>query len=102
MFQKPREANIQKDGVIHLLEVTVLSCSVESDSLATPWTVAHQVPLSMRFSRQEYWIRLPFPSPGDLPNPGVKPMTPALADGFFTTEPPEKPTTKQSYVQNHV
>ena len=45
---------------------------------ATPWTVAHQAPLSMEFSRQEYWSRLPFPSPGDLPNPGIEPRSPAL------------------------
>ena len=44
-----------------------------SDSFATPWTVAHKAPLSMGFSRQEYWSGLPFPSPGDLPNAGVKP-----------------------------
>ena len=55
---------------------------------ATPWTVAYQVPLSMGFSRQEYWSGLPFPSPGDLSNPGIGPgslRTPALAGGFFTT-----------------
>ena len=45
---------------------------------ATPWTVAHQAPLSMEFSRQEYWSGLPFPSPGDLPNPGIEPSSPAL------------------------
>ena len=44
----------------------------------TPWTVAHQDPLSMGFSRKEYWSGLPFPSPGDLPNPGTKPESPAL------------------------
>ena len=57
----------------------------------TPWTVAHQALLSMKFSRQEYWNRLPFPTPGDLSNPGIKPMSSvfsALAGGFFTTEPP--------------
>ena len=53
---------------------------------ATPWTVAHQPPLSMEFSRQEYWSGLPFPPPGDLPNPGIKPTSPALADEFFTAE----------------
>ena len=53
--------------------------------LVTPWTVAHQSPLSMEFSRQEYWSRLPFPPPGDLPNPGIKPLSLALAGGFFTT-----------------
>ena len=54
----------------------------------TPWTVAHQALLSIVFPRQEYWGRLPFPSPGDLPDPGIKPMSPAspaLAGGFFTT-----------------
>ena len=54
-------------------------------------TLACQVPLSMGFSRQEYWSGLPFPSPGDLPNPGIKPASPALAGRFFTSEPPEKP-----------
>ena len=57
----------------------------------TPWIVAHQAPLSMGFSRQEYWSGYPFPSPGDLPDPGIKPAAPALADGFITTEPPSKP-----------
>jgi len=45
---------------------------------ATPWTVAYQAPLSMGFSRQEYWSGLPFPSPGDLPDPGIEPRSPAL------------------------
>ena len=49
------------------------------DSFVTPWTVAHHAPLSMGFSRQEYWSGLPFPSPGDLPNPGTEPKSPALA-----------------------
>ena len=58
---------------------------------ATPRTVACQIPLSMRFPSQEYWSRLPFPPPGDLPNPGIKHMSPSLAGRFFTTEPPRKP-----------
>ena len=58
---------------------------------ATPWTVAHQVPLSLEFPRQEYWSKLPFPSPGDLPDPGIELMSPALADGFYNIEPPGKP-----------
>ena len=61
---------------------------------ATPWTVALQAPLSMGFPRQEYLNGLPFPTPGDLPNPEIKPMSPAspaLASGFFNTEPPGKP-----------
>ena len=48
----------------------------------TPWTVALQAPLSMAFSRQEYWSRLPCPSPGDLSNPGIEPKSPTLAGGF--------------------
>ena len=55
-------------------------------------TVACQAPLSMGFPRQEHWSGLPFPSPGDLPNPGIEPACPALAGRFFTTEPPRKPT----------
>ena len=52
---------------------------------ATPWTVARQVPLSMGFSRQEYWTGLPFPTPGDLPHPGIEPASPALAGRFSIT-----------------
>ena len=56
----------------------------------TPCTVALQAPLSLGVPRQEYWSGLPFPSPGDCPNPGIEPMSPALAGRFFTTEPPGK------------
>ena len=62
----------------------------------TPWTVAHQAPLSMGFSRQEYWRGLPLPSPGDLPDPRIEPpspVSPALAGRFFTTEPPGRPSS---------
>ena len=58
---------------------------------ATLWIAARQASLSMGFPRQEYWSGLPFPSPGYLANPGIKPMSPTLAAGFFTTEPPVKP-----------
>ena len=58
---------------------------------ATPRTVACQSPMSMGFFRQEYWSGLPFPSPGNLSNPGFKPVSPALAGGFVTTELPGKP-----------
>ena len=57
----------------------------------TPWSVTHQAPLSRGFPRQEYWSGLPIPPPGDLPNPGIEPMSSALAGGFFTAEPPGKP-----------
>ncbi len=52
----------------------------------TPWAVALQAPPSMEFSRQEYWSGLPFPSPGDLPDPGIKPVSSCIAGRFFTTE----------------
>ena len=58
---------------------------------ATPWTVAYQAPQSMEFSRQEYWSGLPFPSPGDLPNPGIEPGSPALQADALPSEPPGKP-----------
>ena len=76
------------------VEVSLDASVVQSLShvrlFATPWTRAHQAPLSMGFSKQEYWSGLPFPSPRDLPDPGIKSASPALAGGFFTTEPPGK------------
>ena len=62
-------------------DTCVLSCVQLSE---TPWIVTCQAPLSMGFSRQEYWSGLPFPSPRDLPNPGIEPRSPALAGRFFT------------------
>ena len=64
-------------------------------TLCHPWTIAHQA-LSMEFSRQEYWNGLPCPSPGDLPNPGIKPRSPALPGRFFTTKAPGTPKMKWS------
>ena len=58
---------------------------------AAPWTVAYQAPPSIEFSRQEYWSGLPFPSPGDLPNPGIEPGSPALQADTLSSEPPGKP-----------
>ena len=74
-----------------------MECGSEVKSLSrvrlveTLWTVAHQAPLSMGFSRQEYWSGLPFPSPGDIPNPGIEPRSPALLAAALTSEPPGKP-----------
>ena len=70
--------------------------------LVTPWTAAHQTLLSIAFSRQEYWSGLSFPSPGDLPDPGIEPASPASASEFFITEPPGKPrqTFRQSQFYN--
>ena len=65
-------------------------------TLLTPWTIAHQAPLSMGFPRQEHWSGLPFPSPGDLPNPGIEPRSPpALQADSLLTEPLGKPTSVQ-------
>ena len=67
-------------------------CSVAQSSLSTtPCTVAHQAPLSMGFSQQEYWSALPFPPPGDLPNRGIKPASPALQADSVPSEPPGNP-----------
>ena len=76
--------------------VCVCACLVTKSCLTlwTPWAVAYQALLSMGFSRQEYWNRLPFPSPGNLPDPGIKSVSSALAGGFFTTEPPGKPAVR--------
>ena len=63
------------------------SRSVVSDPLRAPWTVANQAPLSMGFSRQEYWSRLPFPSPGDLPDPGIELRSPALQADALPSKP---------------
>ena len=67
-----------------------------TNSFVTPWTVDWQAPLSMGFPRQEYWSGLPFPSPGDLSDPGIEPVSPALAGGFITTELPGKHPPKVS------
>ena len=60
-------------------------------TLCDPWTVAYQAPLSMGFPRHEYWSELPFPSPGDLPNAGIEPRSPALQADALSSEPPGKP-----------
>ena len=72
------------------LRLSPLLCSVASDPSA-PWTVAHQAPLSMEFSRQEYWCELPFPTSEDLPQPGIKTASLALSGRFFTTALPGQP-----------
>ena len=57
----------------------------------TQWSIAYQAPRSMGFSRQEYWSGMPFPSPGDLPDPGIEPGSPALQTDALPSEPPGKP-----------
>ena len=71
-------------NLIKSLSLLLFSCSVMSNSFMTPQTIAHRAPLSMGFSRQESWSGLPCPSPGDLPNPGIEPVVPALAGRLFT------------------
>ena len=73
--------------VIYYIHACALNHFSHVQLFATQWTLAHQAPLSMGFSRQEYWSVLPCPPPGHLPDPGIKPrslMSPALASGFFT------------------
>ena len=80
---------------------TVHACSVAKLCLtAIPWTVARQSPLSMGFSRQEYWRGLPFPSPEDFPDPGIKPGSPALEADALTSEPPGKPLSNNHILIN--
>ena len=77
--------------------LVVLLCPFQL--FATLWTVAHKAPLSMEFSRQEYWNGLPFPTPEDLPDPGIiasSLVSPVSADRFFTTVPPGKPSASET------
>ena len=83
------------------ISIVSVSRSVVPDSFATPWTAAHQARLSMRFSRQGYWSGLPLPSPGDFPNPGIKPRSPALQADSLLTELQGKPTYQYTFVQTH-
>ena len=84
-FKNPRE-KILKTKIAMLSHVQLFT---------TPWTVARQAPLSMGFSRQEYWSGLPCPPPGDLPNPGIKPRSPALHSDSLPPKPPGKLTVTQ-------
>ena len=82
-------------SILNIVECIVHVCMLSHVWLfATPWAIAHQAPLSLEFSRQEYWSGLPFPPPGDLPNPGIELTSltsPALAGRFFITGAPGKP-----------
>ena len=90
-------------SVFLFLFFSVIKVKVKSLShvwlFATPWTVACQAPLSMGFSRQEYWSRLPFPSPGNLSNPGIEPRSSALQADTLTSEPPGKPKSSSNYLK---
>ena len=78
----------------HCSQMSCCCCLVVSNSFATPWTVARQLPLSMGFLRQEYWGGLPFPSPGDLPDLGIEPVSPAWQGDSLLIQPPRKPRTE--------
>ena len=78
----------------------VCVCAVRVLLFETPWAAAHQASLAMGFSRQEYWSGWPFPSPENVPHQGIKPMSPALAGRFFTTEPPGKPFLCMVFTQS--
>ena len=85
-----RHFTIWATQLLQFSSVQPLSCV---QLFATPWTVAYQAPPSMGFSRQECWSGLPFPSPGDLPDPGIEPGSPALRAVALPSEPPGKPLT---------
>ena len=97
-FMRPTLLKLRCKSLTKLSEASLLGpkvlflapCSITSDS-ATPWTVIHQAPPSMEFSRQEYWSGLSFPSPGDLPDPGIEPRSPMLQADALPSEPPGKP-----------
>ena len=85
---------------IHECGTCMPSCFSHVQLLVTLWTVAHQAPLSMGFSRQEYWSGLPFPSLEDLPNPGTEPRFPTLQSDSLLSEPPGKPQSSIRVVSN--
>ena len=93
----PPWSYLSPDDVTILKLTFLISCFLKCQSLScvqlcvTPWTVARQAPLSMGFSRPEYWSGLLFPSPGDLPNPGIKPGFPTSQEDSLPAEPPGKP-----------
>ena len=82
---------MDKEDVVYVNRTSEVKSLSRVRLFATPWTVAYQAPLSMGFSRQECWSGLPFPSPGDLPNPGIEPGSPALQADTSPSGPPGKP-----------
>ena len=91
--------------ILRFMDVCMLTHSSCVQFFVTLWTVTRQAPLSMELSGQEYRSGLPIPPPGDLPDPGIKPvslMSPALVGRFFTTEPPGKPSFPSSTLKVHI
>ena len=99
-FPRPKKS-IGLQPLVHVnwSEVKLLS---RVRLFATPWTVAYQAPLSMVFSMQEYWSGLPFPSPGDLPDPGIEPRSPALYADALPSEPPKKSTWAKKHFKQSI
>ena len=97
-YQLETQAPRMEEPKASYLDSTLPKVKVKVTSLSrvrlfvTPWTVAYQAPPYMGFSRQEYWSGLPFPSLGDLPEPGLEPGSPALQTDALPSEPPGKPT----------
>ena len=91
-FKPPPQSAVMHHGGSSKPILLLFSHSVVNNSLVTLWTAAGQAPLSMGFPRQEYWSGLPLPSPGDLPDPGIEPVSPALAGRLFTAAPPGNPS----------
>ena len=93
--------------ISHTVYILLLKLESESEvaqscpTLCDLWTVTHQAPLSMGFSRQEYWSGLPFPSPGDLPDPGIEPRSPTLQADALTSAPPGKPLILNTSLFSH-
>ena len=101
----PRKVSVFVPCVLgSFLKSCCLCCLVSQScpTLCNPMNLARQVPLSMGFPRQEYWTGLPFPSSEDLPDPGIKPESPALAGRFFTAEPPGKPIKKKKCTSHKI
>ena len=92
MFNEMKENRYSNNKNIH--KYSVYQSLSHAPLFVTPWTAVHQVPLSMRFSRQGYWSGLPFSSPGDLPNPGIEPGSPVLQANSLPTELQGKPVHK--------
>ena len=94
-----RLPSLETHWILEKIEkVKSLSCV---QLFVTPWTIAYKGPPSMEFSRQEYWSGLPFPSPGDLPNPGIEPRSPALQAVALPSEQPGKPIGFWAHPNQH-